>query len=89
MKNMILLILLVGLASFNAAAQSDIQNLVNTERAFAQLAAEKGTKHAFLANMTDDGVLFQPDKINGKEFWKSDPESASLLSWAPLYHLSR
>jgi ketosteroid isomerase-like protein len=81
----IISIFLAGFVSLSAFAQSDIQKLVSTERAFAQLAAEKGTKHAFLVNMTDDGVLFQPEKINGKEFWKSSPESASLLLWAPNY----
>jgi ketosteroid isomerase-like protein len=49
------------------------------------MAAEKGTKAAFLANMTDDALVFNPDKTNAKTLWASRGESQSLLSWAPNY----
>lgn len=67
------------------SAQSDLQKLIDTERAFAALAAEKGTKIAFLSNIADDGVLFLPEKINGKQYWNARAESKGLLSWAPNY----
>ena len=66
-------------------AQSDLQKLVDAEHAFAKLAEEKGTKAAFLANLTDDALVFVPEKINAKEFWTARAASASLLSWAPNY----
>jgi len=66
-------------------AQSDLQKLVDTEHAFAQMAAEKGTKAAFQANFTDDAQVFNPDKVNAKEFWANRAANASLLSWAPNY----
>jgi ketosteroid isomerase-like protein len=68
-----------------AAAQSDLQKLIETERTFAALAAEKGTRTAFLANAADDGVLFLPEKINAKQYWTARQESKGLLSWAPNY----
>ena len=40
-----------------ADGQTDIQKLVAAEHAFAQMAAENGTKAAFLANMTDDALV--------------------------------
>lgn len=68
-----------------ASAQSDLQKIVDAEHAFAQLAAAKGTKEAFLATMTSDAAVFNPEKVNAKEFWTARPESVSLLSWAPNY----
>ena len=66
-------------------AQTDLEKLVQTERAFAALAAEKGTRAAFLENMSDDAVLFLPDKTNGRSYWQSRGESQGLLSWSPNY----
>src|SRR5258708_6987394 len=66
-------------------AQGDLQKLVDTEHAFAQMAEEKGTRAAFLENLTDDALVFIPDKTNGKAFWTARATSASLLSWAPNY----
>ena len=68
-----------------AAAQSEPQKIVDAEHAFARLAAEKGTKAAFLANMTDDAVVFTPERVNGKSNWGGRKESAALLSWDPNY----
>lgn len=83
MKVIIVLLLLSFCGT--SFAQGDIQKIVNAERAFAQLAAVKGTKQAFLANLTDDAVLFLPARINGKEYWNARAESKGLLSWAPNY----
>ncbi len=65
--------------------QTDIQRLVNAEHAFAQMASESGTRAAFLANMTEDALVFNPDRENGKAFWTARSESKGLLSWAPNY----
>ncbi|CAN5584675.1 hypothetical protein BH10ACI2_BH10ACI2_24860 [soil metagenome] len=75
----------LALAAVQVSAQTDLQRLVDTEHAFAQTAAEKGTRVAFLANMADDGLVFTPDKVNGKEYWTARKEGTSLLSWAPNY----
>ena len=72
-------------ATCGVMAQADPQNVVEAERAFASLAAQKGTKLAFLANMTDDAVVFIPARVNAKENWTARTASASLLSWAPNF----
>ena len=79
--------LILGLSVLCSAthAQADLEKLVQTERAFAVLAAEKGTRAAFLENMSDEAVLFLPDKINGKSYWQGRGESLGLLSWSPNY----
>ena len=66
-------------------AQSDLQRLVDTEHAFAHLAADKNTPTAFLANMSDDALIFTPDKTNAKPFWEARKPNGSLLSWAPNF----
>jgi ketosteroid isomerase-like protein len=66
-------------------AQSDLENLVNNEKAFAKFAAEKGTKQGFLEFLADDGIIFQPTATNGKEYWKNQKDSPALLSWNPTF----
>jgi ketosteroid isomerase-like protein len=65
--------------------QAALDSLVAAEKAFAQMAAEKGTRDAFLAFLADDGLVFQPDPVNGKEAWKARQPSQSLLSWYPVH----
>lgn len=84
MKNsfiVLFIVLMVGVAY----PQTDLQKLVDTEKAFAALAAEKGIKEAFLANMSDDAILFLPDKVSGRPYWLSRGESPEIILWAPNY----
>lgn len=69
--------------SIPAQPKTDLQKLVETEIAFAKAAETKGTKAAFLEFLADDGVIFQPTEINGKQFWAARADSPALLSWRP------
>lgn len=62
-----------------------IASLIEAERAFAQSAAELGTRDAFLAYLADDAVLFRPRALNGKRWLSDQPPTPGLLSWKPLY----
>ncbi|HKI03164.1 MAG TPA: DUF4440 domain-containing protein [Thermoanaerobaculia bacterium] len=64
--------------------QAALDAMVATEHAFAKIAAEKGTREAFLAYLADDSVLFGPDLTSGKELWKNRPDSPAFLSWYPI-----
>lgn len=75
----------VLLAATNVTAATDLQKLVETERAFAKKAAETNTKTAFLEFLADDGVLFTPTVTNGKAFWEKRPVSPALLAWHPIW----
>ncbi len=79
------LIFLILILSLCISGQSDLKKLVETEKAFAGFAAEKGTKLAFLEFLADDAVVFNPKRTNGKELWKARPASPSLLSWFPAW----
>lgn len=86
-----LILFLLGFCLLDASAQSpapvasDLQKLVETEKAFAKTAFEKGTKQAFLAFLADDGVVFNPTESNGKLVWQNRPESPALLAWNPAW----
>jgi len=66
-------------------AATDLQKLVDTELAFAKMAAETNTRQAFLAFTADEGVVFNPTVINAKAFWEKRPVSPALLSWHPVW----
>src|SRR5215470_19607703 len=67
-------------------AQAD---LVNTERAFAKLAVERGVRESFIAYFADDGIGFAPHPLKVKERLSNSPAPATLpsltLNWAPVY----
>lgn len=86
------LLLLIGFCCLGVFAQktavqtkSDLQKLVSTELEFAQTAAEKGTKTAFLSFLDDEGIIFNPTEANGKLVWKARSESPALLAWNPVW----
>ena len=76
---------LIAILSQFALAQTDLEKLIATERAFAQTAADKGTKAAFLEFMAKDAVVYVPERTAAMPYWSGRPESKSLLSWAPNY----
>ena len=75
----------------NAPAQKEslrTQNrraLVQMERDFAKAAEAKGTRDAFLEFLADDGILFQPQAVNGKKWWTERPPRPGVLSWKPIF----
>lgn len=92
----VLILLLLGFCFVEASAQSvktlktepvnnDLRKLVETEQAFARIAAEKGTKTAFLTFLADDGIIFNPTEANGKLVWRTREDSPALLSWNPAW----
>ncbi len=64
---------------------SALRGVVESERAFAQRAGEKGTRDAFLAFIAEDGVLFRPQPVPGKKFLLDRPATPGKLSWRPIF----
>jgi len=90
MKRMLLVLLLSGLAVSGLAQKSqslvtDLQAVVETERAFARTATEKGVRDSFLAFIAEDGILYRPGPIKGKEWLAARPARPGLLTWQPTY----
>src|SRR5438094_8574010 len=85
-----LLVCSLALASFAFAQKGDVRQanrlaIVEAERAFARVAAAKGTRDAFLEFLADDGIIFQPGPVNGKQFWQARAPRKGLLSWEPIF----
>jgi ketosteroid isomerase-like protein len=94
MKLLITTILLLLVSTFPALTQEkDLPpaqaELVNTERAFAKLAVERGVRESFIAYFADDGVGFAPHPHKVKETFSKSPAPAArppiTLNWAPVY----
>lgn len=87
MKHPAFLLLLVIYSSvFGQEKNNLLASLIATEYAFAASAGDLGTNDAFLAYIADDGILFRPNPVNGKEFLlNSVSSSAGNLKWFPVY----
>ena len=85
MKRLAAILIALFAWQVTSLAQGDLQKLVDTEQAFAKMAAEKGTKDSFLAYMTDDALAFTPDRTNAKAFWTARKPGNALLAWAPNF----
>lgn len=94
MKTLFASLLAVGcLVATNVAQDKqpagDLKSMVETERAFARLSAEKGTRQAFAAFIADDGILFRPGPVLGKKWMVENPlpdsNTRPLLAWQPIF----
>lgn len=93
MNRRLVLLLVICAFALSVAAQKTKQkeaspafnSLVESEHAFARAAAEKGTRDAFLEFLADDGIVFQPGPVNGKQSWSARPKRPGLLSWYPIF----
>jgi ketosteroid isomerase-like protein len=78
-----------ALALLALLAITPIQEMVQTEQAFSKMAADKNTRDAFLTFIADDGLLFRPTAVNGKQWMSEHPVPASdkqaLLAWQPAF----
>lgn len=80
MIRIVSLVVLILSAVAIASGQSDgprSQSVAEAQTEFQRALARNGQKAAFLEFLSDDSVVFQPDAMNGKEYWnsvKSDPE---------------
>ncbi len=59
--------------------------MVEAEKKFYQTGQEKGTRAAFLEFLAEDGIVFRPGPVNGKESWGKRPESGLDLVWEPTF----
>ena len=80
---------LTAVAQEEAAKPVDLateyQSLINAERAFSKRSMDTNAKEAFLAFVADDGMVFTPDPVPGKEAWQKRPAPQFTLEWWPTY----
>jgi ketosteroid isomerase-like protein len=88
MLRVVFVFLSLALTSFSTLAQpeaSPLERMIAAEHSFAKLASEKGNRTAFLSYLTDDAIMFVPDKSNAKTYWTNRPESPVFIAWAPNF----
>ena len=61
------------------------RTLIETEFTFAQKAADTNTRTAFLEFIDDEGIIFRPGPVNGKEFLQKSKPNTALLTWYPSF----
>ncbi len=66
------------------AAQSPARSIYDTERAFEKMVAEKGLNAGFIEFMAPDGIMFSPNVVNGREYWRQCSPSVAGLTWNPI-----
>lgn len=81
--NRLPLALLVPALGFAQAPLRTPEAVAAAERAFAELAGKVGTPAAFLANLTEDALVFTPKAENGHAVQRAQKGDGSRLSWAP------
>jgi ketosteroid isomerase-like protein len=83
------LLILSVVASSIFAQTADVplnpRSLVEAERGFAAASIARGTREAFLENLADDAVTFNPGPVNGKKWWSEQPVRPGVLTWRPIF----
>lgn len=75
---------LIACGTSLAQNQYLLNSLIKNEYAFSKRAGEVGTRQAFLDFIADDGILFRPTPLNGKQYLTANNKpSTGLLSWYP------
>ncbi|MEO8572941.1 MAG: hypothetical protein ABI481_03155 [Pyrinomonadaceae bacterium] len=63
----------------SAFSQPELQPLLDTQRKFEKMVADDGMRAAFLKFLGDDAIIFQPEAINGKQYWDANKDDPSLV----------
>lgn len=84
--------LLMGASALAAPDKlaDELKAMADTERAFARRSVEKGMRQAFYEFFAEDGVAFQPQPVNFRESYRSQPAPSgpppqATLDWEPVY----
>jgi ketosteroid isomerase-like protein len=85
MRRIVFVAILMIFAGTAYAQNPVARTIYETERAFEKTVAEKGINAGFIEFLTADGLLFNPDVINGREAWQKRQTSPASLTWNPIW----
>jgi len=85
LKILIAASLLAAVAPAPPPAPASVASLVETERAFAQLAQDKGTRTAFGTYIAEDGQMFLPAPTRAKPLIEAGKIDFGPIRWWPVY----
>jgi ketosteroid isomerase-like protein len=72
-------------AANETTVPTSLDTLVAAERAFSATSVEQGMRTAFVQNLADDGIVFRPGPVNGRESWRTRPNPKGTLIWTPSF----
>lgn len=83
---LLFIFLTCSLATVAQRLSGSLQQVIDTEMAFAKAAKEKTIKEAFLKNLSENSIVFaNGEPVNGYEFWKERPTSNGTMFWWPVF----
>ncbi|MEO6522975.1 MAG: hypothetical protein ABIN91_14935 [Mucilaginibacter sp.] len=87
MKNFIAGTILMTCLSGMVLAQQkvEVKTVVDAEQAFNKTVARKGIKDGFLSVLDEEGVIFKPNAVNGKEFYTTIDKLQALVNRDPKF----
>ena len=78
-------LLLVRASSLAESPAEAVRAMVEAEKKFYEFGQEKGTRAAFLEFLAQDGIVFRPGPVNGRELWGKRSETGFDLIWEPTF----
>ena len=85
-KNLTLFFILCPIFLFaqDPKQKENLQQLIETEKAFAQASIDKGTKPAFLDFLSKESIVFDKSMpVNGLEYWQKN-DFKGVITWQPI-----
>ena len=90
---LVLACLIFAIFTLGTSAQNTLRSplveMVETEQAFSKASFDRGTRESFLQFIADDGILFRPRAVLGKQWMIDHPQppsdKRSLLAWQPIF----
>lgn len=83
---LIVAVALIECVSLHAETPAEaIRAMVAAEKKFYETGQEKGTRAAFLEFLAEDGIIFRPGPLNGRESWTKRSETGFDLVWEPTF----
>jgi len=80
----IALLAVAGAHAEEVDLEKAVGSLIAAEKAYAKLAADKGFREASISVFADDAVIFVPNAVNGKKFWREAKEDP-VIGWRPIF----
>jgi ketosteroid isomerase-like protein len=80
----IALLAVAGAHAEDVDLEKAVDSLIAAEKAYAKLAADKGFREASISVFADDAVIFVPNAVNGKKFWR-EAKKGPVISWRPIF----
>ncbi len=82
---LIIMVVVFGVYSVPSQKVLELERLVETEKAFAKASRDLGVRRAFLEFLAQDGIIFEPGPVNGREKWVAKPNTSALRAWNPVW----